>query len=253
MKQFAVFDTCFHRTISEKSKIYGLPYEYYQKGIRRYGFHGTSHKYVSGIFRELEPKTGKLISCHLGGGASITAVKDGKNIDTSMGFTPLEGLVMASRSGDIDAGVILHLQIQMQMDADAVSTLLNKQSGLLGLSGSTSDMRKLLELEAGGDKPAKLAIAVYIYRIQKYIGAYAAAMNGVDGLLFTAGVGQGSDVIRERICSNLGYLNIKIDPKLNTGKYNVSENLKLNDKNSIPVWVIPTNEELQIAKEIYKL
>jgi len=135
---FAVFDTAFHADIPKHAAIYAIPYKYYEENqIRRYGFHGTSHKYVSGIFRELEPKTGKLISCHLGGGASITAVKDGKSIDTSMGFTPLEGLVMASRSGDIDAGVILHLQIQMQMDADAVSTLLNKQSGLLGLSGST--------------------------------------------------------------------------------------------------------------------
>lgn len=252
--KYAVFDTAFHATLPEKAYRYAIPAEYYDKHkIRRYGFHGTSHKYVSERFAKLEPASSRIISCHLGGGASITAIRDGISIDTSMGFTPLEGLTMATRSGDIDPGVIFFLGDELGMGPHEINELLNKKSGLLGLSGETSDMKKLLELEKTGNKLAALAISVYVYRIQKYIGAYASALSGLDGLIFTAGVGQGSDVIRKRICSPLSYLYIYVEDEINDGKFNVSYDLKISSETSIPVWVIPTDEEFMIAREIEML
>ena len=251
---FGVFDTAFHTTMPDKAYIYAIPYEFYEKyGVRRFGFHGTSHKYVSEIFHELEPNARKVISCHLGGGASITAIRNGKSIDTSMGFTPLEGLIMATRPGDIDDGAIHYLMDKMHMSVKDMQKIENTYSGLLGISGETSDMRTLLELEEKGHKRATLAINMYIYRIQKYIGSYAAALGGIDGLIFTAGIGQGSDVIRARIVESLEYLGLKVNSDINNDKINVSENLKISTDDSHAIWVIPTNEELQIAEEIRSL
>lgn len=251
---YAVFDTAFHTTLPEKAFLYAVPYELYtDHQLRRYGFHGTSHKYVSTRLRELEADPEKIISCHLGGGASICAIQDGKSVDTSMGFTPLEGLVMATRSGDIDPGAVLYLERMLNQNAKQIDELLNKKSGLLGLSEKTSDMRALLEEEEKGDPASSRAVQIYTYRIQKYIGAYAAAMGGIDALIFTAGVGQGSDVIRDRVCEGLEFLGIEVNNKVNDGRYNVNEELKISSNDSIPVWVIPTNEELQIAREVTAL
>ena len=251
---YAVFDTAFHATMPPKAYIYALPYEYYEQDkVRRYGFHGTSHKYVTSELHKLEPRAEKIISCHLGGGSSITAVKQGKSIDTSMGFTPLEGLVMATRPGDVDDGAVQFLMKKHNLTQEMFNEIENKHSGLLGISGVTSDMRKLLELEAQGNERAHLAIEIYVYQVQSYIGGYAASLNGVDALIFTAGVGAGSDVIRKRICEQLSYLKIFIDDNLNKGRVNVSKNLLISSRNSIPVWVIPTNEELEIARELAEM
>ncbi|MEI7578981.1 MAG: acetate/propionate family kinase [bacterium] len=248
---YGVFDTAFHKTIPEKAFLYALPYEYYKTyQIRRFGFHGISHQFVSSIFQKLEPQAQKVISCHLGGGASMTAILEGQSIDTSMGFTPLEGLIMATRPGDIDDGAIHYLMGKLHYEVKDMQHLENEESGLKGISGITGDLRQLIELEKQGNTRAKLAIDMYVYRIQKYIGSYAAALNGVDGLIFTAGVGAGSDYIRSRIISGLEFLNLRIAPQLNQGKINVAENLKISTQDSAPIWVIPTNEELQIAREI---
>ncbi|KXK26822.1 MAG: Acetate kinase [candidate division WS6 bacterium OLB20] len=248
---YAVFDTAFHASMPPESYIYSIPYHYYQEDkIRKYGFHGTSHKYVYNRIRQLEERTGKVITCHLGGGASITAIRDGSVLDTSMGFTPLEGLTMATRSGDIDAGVVLHMARTLGMSPDRINSVLNRESGLLGLSGTTSDMRTLLEQEQDGDQRAGLAIETYIYDIKRYIGSYTAVLEGLDALVFTAGVGQGSDVIRKRICAGLDIFGIRIDDAANDGAHNVKTELKISSKDSIPVWVIPTNEEWQIAEEV---
>jgi acetate kinase len=248
---YAVFDTAFHSTLPDFAYHYALPHEYHKKyQIRRYGFHGTSHKYVTARLAKLEPAAHKIISCHLGGGASVCAIMDGSSLDTSMGFTPLEGLIMATRAGDLDAGVVLFLEQKLNMDDAQMNDLLNKQSGLLGISGSTSDMRTLLELEAKGNKNATLAIKMYVYRIRKYIGSYAAVLGGCDALVFTAGVGQGSDVLRKRVVEGLQYLNLEVSAELNDGRVNVSEELQISPAGSKSVWVIPANEELQIAREI---
>ena len=237
VKQFAVFDTCFHRTILEKAKIYGLPYEYYEKSIRKYGFHGISHKYVS---RNLK---GKVISCHLGSGCSISAIKDGKSIDTSMGFTPLEGVLMGTRTGDIDAGVIVYLIKEKGLGK--VNDLLNNESGLKGLCGY-SDFRDVLRNLS--KKRVRMAFDVFVYRIVKYIGAYSAVLNGVDSIVFTGAIGENSSLVRKGICKNLGYLGVKIDDKKNLK----NEKIISGKDSKIKVIVIKTDEELMMVEEILK-
>lgn len=239
----AVFDTAFHRTLPDVAALYALPLELSrQKGLRRYGFHGTSHRYVAARLRE---RTGgsRLITCHLGNGASVTAVRDGKSVDTSMGLTPLEGLVMGTRSGDIDAGLVLHLLREERMSADDVDRLLNQQSGLLGVGGH-ADLRAL---EASGDERARLAMEMFAYRVRKYIGAYAAALEGLDAIAFTAGIGEHSTPMRERICRPLGWLGVRLDDKANAdpgpGEVRVSA-----ADSPVAVWVIPTDEEDLIAR-----
>ncbi len=250
IKMYGVFDTAFHSTINPEQFLYSLPYDLYQKHkIRKYGFHGISHQYIYEQISTLEKKNKKVISCHLGGGASITAIKDGKSYDTSMGFTPLEGLTMATRSGDIDSGIIFYLVERKLYPLKELKNLMNHFSGLMGISGITSDMRKLLELEKKGNKRAHLAIEIYIYDIVRYIGAYIVALGGLDVLAFSGGVGSGSDVLRERICEALTAYNIRISSK-NKGKINVEENLKISSRGSLPVWIIPTDEEKMIAKSI---
>lgn len=251
---FAVFDTAFHNTILPEQFVYSLPYEIYTRHkIRKYGFHGISHEYIYNQVKKLEKKHTRLISCHLGGGASICAIKEGKSYDTSMGFTPLEGLTMATRAGDIDTGVIFYLAKKLHYEMEDIKKILNNNSGLLGISGITSDMRKLLELEKEGNSRAHLAIEIYVYDIIRYIGMYIAALNGLDVLAFSGGVGSGSDILRDRICSRLTELNIVVSKRKNKGQVDVEENLKISTRNSKPIWVIPTDEERMIALKLNKL
>jgi acetate kinase len=251
---YAVFDTAFHQSLKPKRFLYGLPYEFYTDyGVRRYGFHGISHKYVSGVMKTLEPQANKIISCHLGSGSSITAIMDSLSFDTSMGMTPMEGLMMTTRPGDVDDGAIDYLQKQTGMTDKQILTIENEKSGLLGISGISFDMRTLLEAEKTGNKRAHLAIEMYIYKVVKYIGSYIAGMNGVNGLIFTGGIGAGSDVIRKRICSNLSFAGIYISNDSNDGKINVIQNLKISSLHSKPIWIIPTDEEYQIASEVINL
>jgi acetate kinase len=254
----AVFDTAFHHTLPPLAYNYALPVEYMAAlKIRRYGFHGISHQYVSGRFAELtkRPVTEvRLITCHLGNGCSVCAIERGQSIDTSMGLTPLEGLVMGTRSGDIDAGAVLHLIMQQGKTAEEVFHLLNYQSGLLGLSGDSNDMRDLIE-RAGkgglpGDARAELAIDVFCYRMKKYIGAYLAAMNGVDAVIFTAGIGENAAEVRALICEGLDSLGISLDDAANGRAGNEPRQIGYS---KIPVWVIPTDEELMIARETESL
>ena len=250
IQMFGVFDTAFHSTIKPEQFLYSLPYDLYKKyKIRKYGFHGISHQYIFEQVRSLEHKNDRVVSCHLGGGASITAIKNGQSFDTSMGFTPLEGLTMATRSGDIDSGIIFYLVERKLYPIKELKNLMNHFSGLMGISGITSDMRKLLELERKGNKRAHLAIEIYIYDIVRYIGAYIVALGGLDVLVFSCGVGSGSDVLRERICDKLSASNIRIS-RVNKGRINVEENLKISSRGSLPIWIIPTDEEKMIAKSI---
>jgi acetate kinase len=252
----AVFDTAFHQTMPEEAYMYGLPYEYYKKyKIRRYGFHGTSHSYVSKKAAEVLGKKYedlKIIVCHLGNGASISAVKNGKCVDTSMGLTPLEGLIMGTRSGDIDPAIIEFIAHKENKSIDEIMTVLNKKSGVLGLSDNlSSDFR---DLEAGhnkGDQNATRTLKTYCYRVAKYIGSYVAAMNGVDVICFTAGVGENAPLVRSMVCEYLGYLGVEIDPAAN-GKR--GEDIAISTPGSkTTVMVIPTNEELAIARETVRL
>ncbi|MFS0645556.1 acetate kinase [Siminovitchia sp. 179-K 8D1 HS] len=253
--QVAVFDTAFHQTMPESSYLYSLPYEYYQKyGIRKYGFHGTSHKYVSQraaelLGRPLEQL--RLISCHLGNGASIAAIKEGKSIDTSMGFTPLAGVTMGTRSGNIDPALIPYLIEKTGASADEILDILNKKSGLLGLSGFSSDLRDI-ELEAGrGNRRAELALDIFANRIHKYLGSYAARMSGVDAIIFTAGIGENSEVIRAKVLSGLQFMGVYWDPDLN--KIRGKEAFLNYPHSPVKVLVIPTNEELMIARDVMRL
>ena len=251
----AVFDTGFGMVMPPKAHMYAIPYEYYEKySIRRYGFHGTSHKYVSGEtirFGELPEGHRKVIVCHLGNGSSISASIDGKCVDTSMGLTPLEGLIMGTRSGDIDPAVIQFIANHENKSVDEILNLLNKKSGVLGLSGVSSDFRDLDKAEAEGNERAKLANDAFKYRVIKYIGAYVAAMNGVDAIAFTAGVGENSSTTRKAICENLEYLGIKIDDAANKER---GKNMLISTPDSkVKVFVIPTNEELAIAKDTLAL
>lgn len=250
-----VFDTAFHQTMPEKAFIYGLPYEYYEKyKVRRYGFHGTSHSYVSKRAAEILNKpydSLKTIVCHLGNGASICAVKNGVSVDTSMGLTPLEGLIMGTRSGDIDPAIMEFIAEKEDMNINEVMDVLNKKSGVFGVTGTTSDFRDIMDAKERGDKRAELALDVFSYRVVKYIGAYTAAMNGVDTIVFTAGLGENNGYVREKICESLGYLGIKIDKVQNDKKED--EKIISTTDSKVKVMVIATNEELKIARETLEL
>ena len=253
----AVFDTAFHQTMPEKAYMYGLPYEYYEKyKVRRYGFHGTSHSYVSKKAAEVMGKAYdevKTIVCHLGNGASVSAVLNGKSVDTSMGLTPLEGLIMGTRSGDIDPAIMEFIAQKENLDIEGIMNVLNKKSGVFGLSGEiSSDFRDLTGAMAEGDKKAKIALEVFAYRVAKYIGAYAAAMNGVDDIVFTAGIGENVSYVREQVCSYLGYLGVELDPDANE-KFRGEQGEITKPGCKVRVFVIPTNEELAIARETLAL
>ena len=248
--QVAVFDTAFHHTLPPRAYVYGLPYEYLtEKKIRRYGFHGISHRYVSWRFAQMHGKKRgdyRMITCHLGNGCSVCAIEYGHSIDTSMGFTPLEGLIMGTRSGDVDAGAILHLITHERQDPAILLHVLNGASGLKGISGVSNDMRDLLREANAGNERAELAIDAFCYRIRKYIGMYLAAMDGADVLIFTGGIGENAAVIRARICQGLGSLGIAVDPAANTLD---SRDAREIGNSKIPVWVVPTDEELLIARD----
>ena len=252
----AVFDTAFGMKMPEKASLYAIPYEYYEKySIRRYGFHGTSHSYVSKEaikYCELEPETAKVIVCHLGNGASVSASIGGKCVETSMGLTPLEGLIMGTRSGDIDPAVVQFICNKEGKDVNEVLNILNKKSGILGMSGGvSSDFRDVQKAQNEGNHKADVAIQAFIYRVAKYIGAYVAAMNGVDAIVFTAGVGENDKPIRGAVCEYLGYLGIEIDPEINKAR---GKRVTISTPESkVKVCVIPTNEELSIARETLAL
>ncbi|WP_251390781.1 acetate kinase [Mediterraneibacter agrestimuris] len=252
----AVFDTAFHQTMPEKAYMYGLPYEYYDKyKVRRYGFHGTSHSFVSKRVAEIVGvpyDQTKTIVCHLGNGASVSAVQNGKSVDTSMGLTPLEGLVMGTRSGDIDPAILEFIAKKEGLDIAGLMNMLNKQSGVFGLSnGVSSDFRDLCAAAEEGQRPAQIALEVFAYRVAKYIGAYTAAMNGVDNIVFTAGIGENDAQMREDICAYLGFLGITIDKEANAKR---GEEIVVSTPDSkVKVLVVPTNEELAIARETVAL
>ena len=252
----AVFDTAFHQTMPEKAYMYGLPYEYYDKyKVRRYGFHGTSHSFVSKRAAELAGKSYddlKTVVCHLGNGASICAVENGKSVDTSMGLTPLEGLVMGTRSGDIDPAILEFVAKKEGLDLSELMTMLNKKSGVYGLSNNlSSDFRDLENAANEGNAQAKVALEVFAYRVAKYVGSYVAAMNGVDVIAFTAGIGENSGTVRSAVLKYLGYLGITVDEKANDTH---GEEITISTPDSkVLVMVIPTNEELAIARETVAL
>lgn len=251
----AVFDTAFHQTIPSKAFLYGIPYQYYEKyKIRKYGFHGTSHSFVSNRAIELtgvDKEDSKVIVCHLGGGASVSAVKSGESVDTSMGFTPLAGLIMGTRSGDIDPSIIEFIANKENKSLEEVMNILNKKSGIQGMSDVSSDFRDInLAIQAGNEK-ARIAFNVFVYRVVKYIGAYVAIMNGIDAIVFTAGVGENDPKVRADICEYLGYLGIQIDHKANEVRGH--EAMISTPDSKVKVYVIPTNEELAIARETSRL
>lgn len=252
-KQIAVFDTAFHQTMPVKAKKYALPNEFYtDHGIQAYGFHGTSHKYVSEkAISFLKLKSSKIITIHLGHGCSITAVRDGKSVDHSMGFTPANGLIMGSRSGDIDHSLIFYLVNNLGYGLEEVNALLSKKSGMLGLTGHR-DLRDIEAKAKTGNKECILALEMNAYRIKKYIGAYAAAMNGLDALVFTAGIGENSSTLRNLVCTDMDYLGITLDPAKNESK---SSNIREigSTKAKVKILVVPTNEELEIAKQAFVL
>ena len=251
----AVFDTAFHQTMPDVAYTYGIPYEYYEKyKVRRYGFHGTSHSYVSKRTAEIVGKPYdqmKIIVCHLGNGASISAVNCGKSVDTSMGLTPLEGLVMGTRSGDLDPAIIDFVGKKEDLSLDEMNEVLNKKSGMLGISGVSSDGRDLEAAAETGNKRAQLALDVFDYRVIKYIGAYAAAMNGVDAIAFTAGIGENNIKMRKDVCSSLTYLGVKLDEEKNNVRG--EERIISADDSKVQVLLVPTNEELAIARETLAL
>ncbi len=254
--QVAVFDTAFHQTMPEKAYMYAIPNEYYTKyGVRRYGFHGTSHSFVSKKMYEitgLDANNSKVIVCHLGNGASISAIKDGKCVDTTMGLTPLEGLIMGTRSGDLDPSIVEFIANKENLTVSEVLNILNKKSGVLGMSGGvSSDFRDLAQAASEGNNLAKLAIDAFAYRVVKYIGAYTAAMNGVDAIAFTAGLGENDKATRKLIASYLGYLGVEIDDEKN-GIRGTAVVIS-SDNSKVKLCVIPTNEELAIARETVAL
>ncbi|QJA09200.1 acetate kinase [Romboutsia sp. CE17] len=251
----AVFDTAFHQTMPKKSYLYGLPHELYTKyGVRRYGFHGTSHKYVSQRAAAMLGKNiedVKIITCHLGNGASIAAVDGGKCVDTSMGFTPLEGLIMGTRCGDIDPAIIPFLMRKENLDADGIDNVMNKQSGVYGMTGISSDFRDIEDAAAKGDEKAQVALDAYAQRVKKYIGSYAAEMNGVDAVVFTAGVGENGIDMREAIATNMEFLGMKLDKEAN--KVRGKETVISTEDSAVKILLIPTNEELMIARDTVAL
>lgn len=249
--QVAVFDTAFHQTMPKVAYLYGLPYEMYVKyGLRRYGFHGTSHKYVAQQAAEMmgeHMSDLRFVTCHLGNGASIAAIKYGKSIDTSMGYTPLEGLVMGTRSGEIDPAIIPFLMEKENMNAQQIDDYLNRRSGILGISGLSSDFRDLESAANRGDERSQLAIDIFAYKVKKYIGSYVAAMGGLDAIIFTAGLGENSSFMRDKICNGLEYLGTRIDPELNKIR---GKQVEISVKRArVKIFVIPTNEELVIARD----
>lgn len=254
--QVGVFDTAFHQTMPDYAYMYALPYEYYEKyGVRRYGFHGTSHRYVSKRACEilgLDYNNIKIITAHIGNGASITAIDHGKSVDTSTGLTPTEGLIMGTRSGDVDPGALAYLVEKENMDAKKLSDMINKKSGVLGISGVSSDMREIETAIEQGNKRADLSLRMYDYRIKKYVGSYAAAMGGVDLLIFTGGVGENQTITREIVCKNMEFMGIKIDNELNARTR--GEEIVLSTPDSkVVVMVVPTDEEKLIAQDTVEL
>lgn len=252
--QVAVFDTAFHATIPAHAYLYGIPFEYYERhNIRRYGFHGTSHLYVTQAYQRinaLQQDKVNVISLHLGSGCSATAIRNGRSYDNSMGFTPLEGLVMGTRCGDVDPSVVLHLMREESMTAKALNQMLNRESGLLGISGLTSDMRELVAAEEKNDR-ARLAVDLFCYRVRKYIGAYFAAMGGADAVIFTGGIGECSPVIRSRICEGLECIGLRLDTELNVQLASGKAGKITCDESTTQAYVIPTNEELLIARDTF--
>ena len=255
--QVGVFDTAFHQTMPDYAYLYAIPYELYQKyGVRRYGFHGTSHRFVSGEickYLGIKAEGSKIITCHIGNGGSITAVKDGKSVDTTMGLTPLEGIMMGTRSGDIDAGAVTFLMEKEHLDSTGMSNLLNKKSGLLGISGASSDMREVTASMEAGNERAALAKKMYAYRIKKYIGAFAAAMGGVDVIVFTGGVGENRHEVREAVCEGLEFLGIKLDKEQNAKIMFGKDGIISTPDSKVKVVVLPTDEELMIAQDTMAL
>jgi acetate kinase len=253
--QVSVFDTAFHQTMPNFAYMYGLPYVLYKRhGIRRYGFHGTSHLYVSDRYAELSGeslKTQKIVTCHLGNGCSVAAIKEGESIDTSMGFTPLEGLLMGTRSGDIDPAVVLHIMNKEELTMHEANTMLNKHSGIQGLSGVSSDMREIEE-EYDENNRAKLAHQVFCYRIKKYIGSYAAAMGGLDAVVFTGGIGENSSLVRQNVSNDLSFMGLGLDEVKNNANKK-GERIISRDDSKVAVWIIPTNEELVIALDTMEI
>ncbi|MBR6542747.1 MAG: acetate kinase [Anaerotignum sp.] len=253
--QVGVFDTAFHQTMPERAYLYALPYEYYEKyKVRRYGFHGTSHRFVSEEVCKMMDRPydqTKVITCHLGNGGSVCAVRNGKSIDTTMGFTPLEGLVMGTRAGDVDVAAVTYLMKKEGLSADEMDNILNKKSGVLGLSGVSSDFRDIEEAAEAGNDRAEVALDVFAYKVAKRIGAYAAAMNGVDAIVFTAGLGENSGATRRAICDYLGWMGVHIDSYNNSLRGKAIE-ISATDSR-VRVYVIPTNEELVIARDTKEL
>ncbi len=254
--QVGVFDTAFHQTMPAKAYTYAIPYELYTKyGIRRYGFHGTSHRYVSKracefLGRDYEGQ--RIITCHLGNGASMAAIKNGKSVDTSMGLTPIEGLMMGTRVGELDLGALFYIMDKEKLGIAEASDLVNKKSGVLGISGVSSDMREVEEAQAEGNKRATLALNMYHYRVKKYIGSYAAAMGGVDIIVFTGGIGENGPETRKEICKDFQFLGLEFDAEINAGKR--GKEIEISTKDSkVKAVVIPTDEELVIAQDTYKI
>ena len=257
LPQVAVFDTAFHQTMSDYAYMYAIPYSLYKKyGLRRYGFHGTSHKYVSQKACELlnvDFNKQKIITCHLGNGASVAAIKYGKSVDTSMGLTPVEGMIMGTRSGDLDLGVLTFIMNKEEIRVQAANTLINKHSGMLGISGISSDMREVEEAAKNGHKRSQLAIKMYSYRIKKYIGAYCAAMGGMDMIVFTGGIGENDSHTRYEACKKMDFLGITIDKEQNQAIVRGKDGIISSEDSKVKVLVIPTNEELVIAQESVQL
>jgi acetate kinase len=256
--QVAVFDTAFHHSLGETAYLYAIPYQLYRRyRVRRYGFHGTSHRYVAFRYRQLTGRTReatKVITLHLGNGASACAIVAGNSVDTSMGFTPLEGLVMGTRSGDLDPAILDFVSAKEGLSLREIDSLLNKQSGLLGVSGLTADMRELLAEEAeNDDRRARLAIDLFSYRVKKYIGAYLAAMNGADAIVFAGGIGENSADVRARICANLDWLGISVDQTANAATVGGAEGRIDAPGGRVELWVIPTDEELLIARDTWRV
>ena len=256
--QAAVFDTAFHHTLPERAYLYAIPYQYYRRyRVRRYGFHGTSHRYVAHRWRQLTGtarESSRLVTLHLGNGCSACAIDGGDSMDTSMGFTPLEGLVMGTRSGDVDPAILDYIAAKEGLSLAEVEGVLNKQSGLLGISGLTHDMRELLaEEREHEDRRARLAIEIFCYRVRKYIGAYLAAMNGADAMIFAGGIGENSSAVRERICRGLDWMGIVLDPVRNAELVGGREGRIDAEGSRLAVWVIPTDEELLIARDTVRV
>ena len=254
--QVVVFDTAFHQTMPEKAYMFGLPYEDYENySVRKYGFHGTSHRFVSNALAQAlgkDIKDLKIVSCHLGNGSSITAVQGGKSIDTSMGFTPLDGLLMGTRTGCVDPSAVTFVAEKHHFTPSQMSEYMNKKSGFLGVSGISSDNRDITAAAEKGDKRALLAKDILVYEIKKYIGSYAAAMNGLDAVLFTGGIGENSDDVRAEVCRNMDFFGIKLDEEANTGCRGQLKRISAPDSR-VEVWIVPTNEELLIARDTLSL